>query len=148
MCAIPLTELASESSSAQPTFPSLVNHVPFCCGPNRYFPGGMSSARLQSVTRHSRVAVFSCQAKRSNSGDRCIPSAMTSVLISGLPSTYSSMLPCMGTPRRFLMEGTVLIAHQKWSTCRMPFLKAVSISDQLEFEWPQVTKQPLRRAWR
>jgi hypothetical protein len=57
-------------------------------------------------------------------------------LISGWASTNSAMLACIGTLNRWRIDGTELIAHQKWSTCRIPARNARSISDQLALEWP------------
>src|SRR6056297_3446308 len=148
MWSIPVTALASEPEDAQPTLPSLLNQEPSDLGPKRYRPGGMSNARLQSVTRHNRSLPFIRHAKFKSSGDKCIPSAITSVLTSGLDNTYSSMLPCIGNPSRLRTDDTSLIAHQKWSTCRMPFSNAAFISFQLALECPQVTRHPCLVAWR
>ena len=98
---------------AQPTAPSLRNHEPSSAAPNRYFPGGRSSARLQSLTSSSRDGPFMRKAKSSSSGARWQPSAMISVLISPCPSTNSAMLPCIGTWNRWRIDATELIAHQK-----------------------------------
>jgi hypothetical protein len=51
------------------------------------------------------------------------------------------MLPRIGTPSLERTDATLLIAHQKWSTCRIPALNAAAISGQLAFECPQVIKQ-------
>ena len=50
------------------------------------------------------------------------------------------MLACIGKPKRSRTLAIELIAHQKWSTWRTPALYARTISVQLEFEWPHVTR--------
>ena len=51
-----------------------------------------------------------------------------------------------GSPFTKYAVTTELMAHQKWSTWRMPALNARSISAQVALECPQVMKQRRRRA--
>jgi hypothetical protein len=93
--------------------PSLSNQLPPSSGPKRYRPAGMSSARLESVTRQSRSGPSIRRAKASNSGARWAPSAITSVLMPGVARTNCSIPACIGVPHRARNEATELIAHQK-----------------------------------
>src|SRR5882762_8523403 len=52
------------------------------------------------------------------------------------------MLPRWGVPNLRRTESVLLIAFQKWSTCRMPASYTAAISGHDAFECPHVTKQP------
>src|SRR5262249_48332456 len=64
--------------------------------PTQSPPSGMSPARIESVTPASRSGPFSLYASRSRSAERCLPSAITSVVSSSKYSVASSMPPRIG----------------------------------------------------
>ena len=89
-------EARAVPSVVTPTPSSFRTRSPLPSAPNQYTPSGMSTARIESVTRASRSGPFALYASRSNSGLRCLPSAITSVVSSSKYSVASISPARMG----------------------------------------------------
>ena len=143
------TELAKPEPGTKPTFPSLSNHASVFDRaqpvPARRHPHGAVGVGNQTEPRRTFHPVRERAAVPSQDA---APSAITSVLMASCASTNSSMLACIGVPYWARNEATELMAHQKWSTCRIPARYARSISVHVALEWPHVTRHLRRRAAR
>ena len=89
-------EASAAPSSVTPTPSSFRTRSPLPSAPNQYSPSGLSTARIASVTSASRSGPFTLYASRSNSGLRCLPSAITSVVSSSKYSVASISPARMG----------------------------------------------------